>query len=278
MAVRKTTDLGGALTRLDAAVKAGDAAVAKSLQAGATAAALAKLAKIAGPIPPELASWFRWHDGQKGTRAIGPSETDQLLSTKGAADAWTFLAEEANAPWKATWLPLTTNGGGDHLVYDRASGHLVRYYHDDTKRPKAAPSLAHWALAIAESWESVVASKQPVGAPLGWTAVASPKAKDLKKLPDGTAFHFRATSNLGKGLFFHLFWKQRSDTWFQATNSTLERAWTAISNNLVPFQATPDRGMEYCLSREKVFVDGSGAAHAGLFSQHFAKPPFPPKR
>jgi cell wall assembly regulator SMI1 len=272
----KKVDLGSALKRLDAAVTAGDPAVAKTLAAGASAATLTTLKKTVGALPDELSLWFGWHDGQKGSLAIVPSGNDRLMSAKAVGSAWKRLAEEAALPRNAEWLPILENGAGDYVMYDRAKGHLVRYYHDETMRPKAASSLAQWALEVADAWSAVKVSEQPATAPEGWAPTAIPKSAALKKMPAGTALYFRATSpSLGKGVFFHLFWKQKADTWFQAANSTLDQAWLAISNNHLPFQATPDRGMEFCLGKSRVFVDGEGAGHAGLFLQHFAKPPFP---
>ncbi|CAN5279453.1 hypothetical protein BH09MYX1_BH09MYX1_02990 [soil metagenome] len=272
-------DLGAALLRLDAAVKSGDAAVGKSLRKGASAAALSKLAKKVGGIPPEMEVLLRWHDGQSEGNAIGSSTNERLMPISEMIAEHAFLEGKALAPWKASWLPIMSNGAGDHVVYDRANGRLVRYYHDDEDRPKAAPSLAAWALEVAKGWEGASASVKPVAAPAGWTAAAIPTAKVIAKLPDGTAYYFRATEKaFGKGVFFHLFWKQKKDVWFQHTSTMLEHCWLGMSNNLFPFRATPDRGMTYCLSKEKVFIDGEGAAHAGLFTQTLKKPPFPPKK
>lgn len=279
---RKTTGtkdpLGAALAHLDAAVKAGDAAVAKTLRKGATAAALAKLEHTVGALPDELRAWFAWHDGQSGHASIGPRDNDRLVSSAEAADAWKFLEEEGNGPWKAAWLPVMTNGAGDYVVYDCGNGRLVRYYHDDEARPAAAKSLAAWASATAASWERSIASTQPAPPPDGWTRVESPTKNALAKKPAGTAYFFRATSNIGKGIYVHLFWKRAKNEWFQATNSTLEKAWTSISNNLFPFQALRDGGAANYLAEEDVFRDGADAPHAGLYEQRFAKPPFPTKK
>jgi hypothetical protein len=57
----------------------------------------------------------------------------------------------------------------------------------------------------------------------------------------------------------------------------LEKGWTSISNNLFPFQAFPDGGIANSIGEDDVFRDGADAPHAGLYEQHFAKPPFPKK-
>ncbi|MGZ3454452.1 MAG: SMI1/KNR4 family protein [Polyangiales bacterium] len=276
---RKVPDLKQALADLDAAVSAGDREVGKTLGVGASKAALAKLSKIAGELTDDLETWFQWHDGQKGYASIGPSVNDRLLSASAAASAWKFLEEEGHAPWRSSWLPIMENGAGDYVLFDRDDGRLLRYHHEDRQRPKAAASLAAWAKEVAEDWKRVVASTAPSPAPKDWQRVDSPKKRQLTKKPPGTAYHYRATSpSLGKGIFFHLFWKKEADSWFQATNSTLEKCWTSISNNLFPFQSTPDGGAEYCLSEAQVIRDGKSAAHVGLYERHFTSPPFPAKK
>jgi cell wall assembly regulator SMI1 len=278
MAAKKKGDLSAAIAQLLATIAAGDASVARTLRKPTTAAKRAKLEKKTGELPSEVHAWFAAHDGQSGSRAIGPSESDRLLGVEEAIDAWTFLEEEGHAPWKSSWLPLATNGAGDYLVIDRSSGALLGYQHDARARPKRAASLLAWVEAIAQAWTSVAASTKESAAPEGWTATTSPKAAALKKKPAGTAYLFRATAPaLGKGIYVHVFWKQAANTWFQSAQPTLAAAWTSIGNNLVPFQATPDAGMEHCLRKERVLADGN-AAHVGLYEKHEPTPPFAKKR
>lgn len=259
--------LADALTRFAQTLAASDPAVARSLRKAAPAAKLARLAKVTGAVPADVRTWFAWRDGQRGA-AIGPSENDRILSIDEALSAWTFLEDEGHAPWKSSWLPLATNGAGDYLVIERASGVLLRYQHDARARPQRARSLRAWIDALEKDWATAAQSAKASEAPEGWTPAKSPKAAALRKKPAGTAYLFRAPSPmLGKGVFVHVFWKQAPNTWFQATQPTLASAWTTIGNNLLPFQATPDAGMEHCLRAERV---GEG----GLFEKHEPEPPF----
>jgi cell wall assembly regulator SMI1 len=257
-----------ALDALERAVSSADEAVKKSLRKGASDAALAKLEKAAGTLGEDLEAWFRWHDGQSGATSIGPSKNDRLLSSAESLSAWRFLEREGHAPWRSQWLPVMENGAGDYVVVDRKNGKLLRYYHDDKERPSVATSLATWARDVAREWSGVAA---PEPAPVdGWSRVERPKKRVLAKKPAGTAYHFRsAVPALGKGTFYTVLWKKEANAWFQATNSTLDGCWRAISNNLLPFQATPDGGVEYCLSSER--------APGDVFERHFATPPFPAK-
>lgn len=71
-------------------------------------------------------------------------------------------------------------------------------------------------------------------------------------------------------------------TWFawrdgQSAQPTLDAAWRAIGNDLFPFRATPDAGMEHCLHEERVSTDGE-AAHVGLFEKHEPRPPLAAKK
>ncbi len=69
-------------------------------------------------------------------------------------DAWKFMnkpSSEVQKPWSKTWLPLFTNGAGDYLCLEPAGKHagtLVEYWHADTDRKTAYPSLEAWADAV----------------------------------------------------------------------------------------------------------------------------------
>ncbi len=267
------SDLLRALTELDAAVKAGDATVSKTLRKRATAASLAKLEKIAGKLTVELRTWFTWHDGQNGPSSIGPSANHQLIGVAESMKAWTFLQEEGNRPWKSTWLPIMENGAGDYVVCDRADGKLLVYYHDDKKRPKLATSLAAWARAVAEEWRHVLDSRKP-DAPAGWTRIEIPTTNALAKMPTGTALHYRAGSTYGKGVYTNLAWKEGRNRWWVGEHQRdLDGCWLSIANNQQDFLARRDPWVAYFISEERVYGDGEDAAHAGVFTTHFATRP-----
>ena len=278
MAARNKGDLSSAIARLFTTIAARDASVANTIRKPASAAKRTKLEEKTGELPGEVLAWFAAHDGQSGQRSIGPSENDRLLGVEEALEAWTFLEEEGHPPWKSGWLPLATNGAGDYLVLDRSSGALLGYQHDARGRPKRASSLTAWVEAIEKAWDAVATSTEASRAPDGWTPTSSPKAAVLKKKPVGTAYLFHATApTLGKGVHVHVFWKQAANTWFQSTQLTLAAAWASIGSNLLPFQATPDAGMEHCLRKERVLADGK-ATHVGLYERHEPSPPFAKKR
>jgi len=271
----RARDLNEALADLEGALRSSAPDVVASLRAGASSAVLKKLVKVVGALPVDVETLFQWHDGQAGFSALGPSINDRMLSCAAAGAAWRSLEESANGPWKSAWLPLLENGGGDYVVIDRPSGKLHRYYHDETARPRVAPSLAAWADGVSAAWAAVRRSKSVNDELDGWKRVESPNKAAIAKKPAGTAYLYRASAaSLGKGSFHHLFWKKEKNAWFQSAQLDLASCWTAISNNLLPFQATPDAGMEMCLSAKRVFCDGKKADGAGLFEKHFPAPPF----
>jgi cell wall assembly regulator SMI1 len=143
--------LESALRELEAALAP---AVATTLRPGIADPALARLAKVIGALPPELVAWFRWHDGQAAPRPIDPGGDDTLLAAAAVAEAWQYLKECGGKPWRSTWVPLLGNEAGDHVVYDRSSGAVLRYHHDDRRRPELAPSLEAWTRAIAARWRA----------------------------------------------------------------------------------------------------------------------------
>ena len=143
--------LESALSELEAALAP---AVAATLRPGIDGPALARLEKVIGPLTPELAAWFRWHDGQAAPRPIDPVGEDQLLAAAAVAEAWQYLKECGGKPWRSSWVPLLGNDAGDHVVYDRSSGAVLRYHHEDRRRPELAPSLEAWARAIAARWRA----------------------------------------------------------------------------------------------------------------------------
>src|SRR5437870_5083314 len=128
--------LAAKLARIDELLKTVNAEAAKSLAKPATAAKLAKLAKVV-PVPDDVLALFRWHDGQKKQVNLHPEDNRCLLSVDDALDAWKFLGdpeEEICQPWSKTWLPLLGNGAGDYVCVETAkkgAGTLVTYYHDN---------------------------------------------------------------------------------------------------------------------------------------------------
>jgi cell wall assembly regulator SMI1 len=267
------TPLGIALADLDAAISKHGPDVFDKLRAGVTTAELDVLSASVGPLPKELVEWFAWHDGQDGTGNIGPSGNDYLLSVAGMAADRQFLSEEGNPPFEPDWLPLMANGGGDYVVYDRAEGRLLRYFHDDDARPVVAASLTAWAIELAAAWRAV--ARVPAE-PEGWSLVPDGSITATECSP-GTALYFRTTvATFGPGVFCAVFWKKAPNQWFTATQGSLEQCWATIAANLFPFRALSDARAAAQFAPAKVFADGKDAPHAGLHRAHFPDVPNAP--
>jgi cell wall assembly regulator SMI1 len=157
-------------TWLDAHVPGGVSILAP----GATPAEIADAERFLGvSFPEEVRDSFRIHDGQSG----GPwlMWGDDLLSLgrireewaiwKGLLDAGTFTDFRSDSDgrvvenwWHAKWIPLTSDGGGNHYCLDLnpgpkgRAGQVIRMWHDDSSRPVAAPSyralVAEFAAAL----------------------------------------------------------------------------------------------------------------------------------
>ena len=138
------------LDRIDALLAAARPAAAKAMKAGASDAAIKRLAKAIGvaSLPDDVATFFRWHDGQATPASLREGDNRTPMSVADAIEAWTFLSdpsEDVLQPWKKTWLPLFENGAGDHLCFDLGKGSLVAYWHADEDRVVEHPGLAAWA-------------------------------------------------------------------------------------------------------------------------------------
>jgi cell wall assembly regulator SMI1 len=213
MASKKTSnDLTATLARLDALLAAVNPDARKSLNAGASAARVAKLSKAVfhgKPVPREVAALFAWHDGQSKPKAIHPDDNRTLLSIDAAIDAWKFLSdpkEDVLQPWSKTWLPIFENGAGDYVCVETAgkkAGSLVAYWHADADRKTVFPSIAAWASDVARALEQ--AAKKAKSAPkkvavtidaanAKWSKLAKPPAKgQVAKKAIGTVLWFRKT-------------------------------------------------------------------------------------
>lgn len=157
------------LARLDALLPTRAPRVFAELSPPATPDRLAELsAAFGGTLPPELATWFGWHDGQEGSSAIAPRGNHTLHSIQSALATRAMLnAPNAASSWDPRWLPLLHNGAGDHIVY--ADGALVEFRHDDPARPVRWASLAQWAKQAAAGWSREKPRKIPLPGPIAWS-------------------------------------------------------------------------------------------------------------
>lgn len=194
----------------------------EALRAPARPAELRRLARALGrPVPRELATWFSKHDGQ-GFLAPGIDPTKPALTWLSVSDAIRERAEliahpEKMLPWDDRWLPILTNGGGDHYVYVTAgpqAGVILYYLYDARRRPRIAASLGALATQIARALADRDAPK--LRATLGRLAApledaSAPSLAALARAPIGTVYYRRS---LPYGSFWYrLFVKVTEDAW-----------------------------------------------------------------
>jgi predicted DNA-binding WGR domain protein len=147
--------LAQALARIDRLLPEGSEA---KLRPGVNDAALEKLsATIFGgkPVPSELATWFRWHDGQQNHRSLYGNR--MLMKLELTLSTWEFFATTKIPevqPWKKSWLPLLENGAGDYLVYETKGpekGSLIGYWHTDKDRKVEYKSLLEFVGCVGDA-------------------------------------------------------------------------------------------------------------------------------
>ena len=165
--------------RLEAWLKAHAPKVHDSLGPPATDEAIRALETAVGvTLPEELRAAYRLHDGQsRDLTLVPPAESGDagysLLSLERIAGEWKSwkglldggdFAGQVSGPdagirddwWNPTWLPLTTNGGGDSHCLDLApaaggvSGQVITMVHAEAKRELAARSFGEWLAALAD--------------------------------------------------------------------------------------------------------------------------------
>jgi len=188
------------LRRLEALIRTKRPRAYASLRPPADARALDALAvrAMGGRLPPDLAIWFGWHDGQSSVESFDPRNNYTPHTAEQALAAYNLLDDPSNEALRlceSTWIPLFTNGAGDHVVYDLRSGKLITYWHDDPQRPLHAPSLAAWALDVCEALDALDEENEPIApydfAGATWSAIsAAPTKAELEHAPAGTAFRY----------------------------------------------------------------------------------------
>lgn len=161
---RTPTSLEAALERLDVAVRRADPEGHSSLGRPVAPDSLRALAaEIGMPLPPDLESLFRWHDGS-GKRLVSfdGSSVYSMMSCADVLAARRFLLgpESDGAGYPPDWLPVFTKGNGDYVSYVLAgaeAGHLIEYRHDDARRPLWRASLLELAAEAVATWERMPA-------------------------------------------------------------------------------------------------------------------------
>lgn len=199
--------------------------------------ALAKA--IGAELPPELELWFSWHDGQTSSTPLSDESTFTLHSSASAADAYTFLRSEAEA-YDPAWVPLFENGGGDHRVYDRTTGAVISYWHDDAARPVEFESLLSWAKATAVELEKIAPPKKAKFSinDLKWKKVKPPA--DVEACPVGTVFSYPMKLTMGDRVEVTI--KLAPDKWLHGSGLNFEGALAKLTTHL---EVPPAKGSGY---------------------------------
>jgi cell wall assembly regulator SMI1 len=204
------------LVRIDEALARKRPKVHATLVPGVGARSLARLGRqifeSAAAIPPDIATWFGWHDGQRSPEAIDGAF--YLCSIDRVLELQPTLA-------KPRWLPLLDNGRGDHIIFERTTGAILELRHHDNTTVRRAPSLTHYARSVADALaeETAVAELAIVLARRTWRPLDRiPTERALATAAIGTAVHF----DVPRGV--RLIVKTSRDRWLPATAPRLEAA------------------------------------------------------
>jgi cell wall assembly regulator SMI1 len=100
------------------------------------------------PLPDDLRTLLRWHNGQ-GSEVNGHLENNwdlmsagQIVTAKGELDA----GDPTQTGWQRAWIPFLQDDADDYLVLDTSQpGAPVReFWQGKTEHPVVAPSLSAW--------------------------------------------------------------------------------------------------------------------------------------
>jgi cell wall assembly regulator SMI1 len=147
------------------------------LNVGATEQQLRAAEEAMGvQLPDEVKEFYRIHNGQsRGSHDFW--QGGELLSLERVVEEWKIwkglldggdFDDAKGVPegpikadwWNPSWIPLTSNGGGDHhcLDLDPAEGgnvgQVIDFWHDWESRTLAAPSFMAWFEAFVVSCET----------------------------------------------------------------------------------------------------------------------------
>lgn len=254
------TTLKEDLTTLDALLEAKLASVVASLRPPAGKRALARLAKVfGGTVPAELVTWFSWHDGQQASSFVSliPDTNWSAMPAAEVVGVHAFLSApnaDVKQPWKPSWVPLFENGGGDHLCWDRDTGALLTWYHDDASRPRAYRGFRDLVTQMVKAYRRM---KKPTGFPppavARWAKVAAkPSVGTLAKFKVGTALGY--TAHLTMGRMSEIAVKLADDRWITCSGHSRGAAleeWERFASR-PPAESsgyyTDDDGLAYALA------------------------------
>lgn len=146
-----------------------------ALNRGATQEAVDKFEALTGAkLPADFVAFYKIHNGQDNDMDW-LMDGEELLSMERITDEWKSWKElqhdfkgddgkpytsnpEAGIKadwWNPLWIPVTYNGGGDHICLDLDPapggkiGQMIRLWHDDPVRSLEADSFREWITEFA---------------------------------------------------------------------------------------------------------------------------------
>lgn len=150
------------LAGLDAWLKKNRKRYHKGLLPGADDKALAALEKALGkPLPPELATWLRWHNGQDEDMIGAFVESFNLMSADEIAAA--YQERKGEKGWDKAFVPILDDYQGDHVVLDVSKPELpVReVWRGRDDHPEVATSMRGWLAMLLADFEAGKYSEDP---------------------------------------------------------------------------------------------------------------------
>jgi predicted DNA-binding WGR domain protein/cell wall assembly regulator SMI1 len=190
-AAAENTAIRDVLKKLEAFLKETDPDMLKALRPPATPKQLEKLSKAvfnSKPVPADLAEWFGWHNGQKGSGELLNDRTFGLESIDEAIEEFEGMRGWKPDPgvtkrWEPDWLPLFDNGGGDYMAFVTGRdehGAIKKYFHDDDDDAGVETEFA----SLQELAEAALAMRQEAARPIPRVTVKLDvsKAEPLKEI------------------------------------------------------------------------------------------------
>jgi cell wall assembly regulator SMI1 len=142
------SELAGLLAELDTWLEEHRPGFHEGLARGASARDLEKLAEVlGGPVPADLQTWLRWHNGQGDGEMGSLVGAFNLLS---AAEIAEILREHkenpGDTPWRIGWIPLLDDFQGDTVCLDSSHDDLpvLEIWSGQDEPTRTAASLTAW--------------------------------------------------------------------------------------------------------------------------------------
>ena len=150
--------------------------LAKDINGPASAKEIQALEKYLGAdFPQSFKDFYQIHNAQNA-HSDGIMNAEEFLSLERIKDEWTVWNDLLkggdfegitstpakgikNDWWNAKWIPITYDGGGNHICLDLDPaeggnyGQMIRMWHDDDSRELIAPSFEAWIKTFVEDLE-----------------------------------------------------------------------------------------------------------------------------